>query len=209
MEVETIQVYSHWLRRMKQSQTPPKFVFVKIDIYTKENKNGYVFPYFESLAAWWLSHEVTISSLPVGHTLEDINKAFGISSSRFSSRDAVAFEDLHSELFNVYNKEITVGKLEHIANFSALSSKQGCLQPGKGISHFKYFWFMGKRDSSIPSYSSYCHETWIFEDNISQEWSTLQMRVRASRNGNILLGNVHGSKAFPPNLDFTTSTFIK
>lgn len=127
----------HFLRGRAKKVLLPKILFVQMKSCTWENKNRYFFAYFDSLVAWGLFHDVTLSFLLLGHRHEDIDQAVSCTSSRLRARNAITLCDLHANSFNVYNKDTTVNKLEQIANFSALCLKQGWLQPVSGILLFR------------------------------------------------------------------------
>lgn len=100
------------------------------------------FLYLPVMKAYWhseLGEELTVSFLQIGPTNNDIHLTFSCTSGFLWALDAVTLQDLQSEVFQVYNKTLTVCKSDQIANLLRFSADQKWLQGVRIVSHYGRF----------------------------------------------------------------------
>lgn len=116
-------------------------LFLQFDNCTRENKNRFLFSYVESLVQLEVFDDIIVGFLPVGHTHEDIDQSFSVTSARLKSKDIITLSGMQAELRKAYNNTTKVKHLKSVGNWSRLCEIEKCLTNIQLFSQFRYFRF--------------------------------------------------------------------
>ncbi len=179
----------------------PREFYVQLDNCSRENKNHYLMAYLESLVAWDVFDVVEASFLPVGHTHEDIDQIFSVTSSRLRVNDAVTLSDLHFQLSQTLGGRTRVTEMKRVLNWSGLCSQENCIKKLTNITQFRFFKFSRAKEGSAASQGSVpfktCGHT---KRTCSDEWTPMASSPKSL---------VQGVLPFCPQLRNTPSITIK
>ena len=178
--VETL----HRFVNMQHSKGPlPRTLYIQLDNCSRENKNHFLMAYLESLVAMRVFDVVEAGFLPVGHTHEDIDQAFSVTSSRLRVNNAITLSDLHYQLSQTHNGMTKVNHMKRVINWSGLCSKESCIIKIPLITQFRYFKFSrasctgpNSNAQSVPC-ETRCH----VKRNSNEEWSPITSTEETNR----------------------------
>lgn len=105
----------------------PKHFFVQFDNCVSENKNHFVFSYFDYLMDMNVFDSIEVGFLPVGHTHCDIDQCFSSTSNCLRQNDAVNLNELQSLLCKSNAENTEVRSMNQVANWSKLCSDSKCI----------------------------------------------------------------------------------
>lgn len=91
----------------------PMKLFIQMDSWFRKNQNRSLLFYLESLVAWRAFEEIDVVFLPIGHTHEYIDQYFSWTSPPMRSNEAIALQDLRTQLRQTYYEYTTMA---HISN---------------------------------------------------------------------------------------------
>ena len=95
--------------------------------------------YLEALVAWGVFKDIMVTFLPIGHTHEDIDQCFSVTSRRLHDNNAITLEELYEELRHCYNSSTVVNQMKSVINFSGLCDQESCLHRVQNITSYRYF----------------------------------------------------------------------
>ena len=97
----------------------PRKLMLQTDNCVKDLKNQIVLSFYYLLVEKNIFEEVKITSMPVGHTHNDVDWMFGIIAQKLKRIDIPTFEALKSELANIeiQSKKLTVTEITHTSDF--------------------------------------------------------------------------------------------
>lgn len=117
-----IEVIQRTLKKMEityNGKLPTTF-YLQLDNCSRENKNRFLFGYLGRLVQQHVFETIYISFLPVGHTHEDIDQAFGCISRKMRQVDALSRNDFYNAIAEGYTykgKKPVFDHLSTVANF--------------------------------------------------------------------------------------------
>lgn len=78
-------------------------LYIFLDMFTQENRNGFLFAYLQSLVYWGLFQYIKAVFLPIAYTNVYTGQAFSRISERLWNGKAVTLEDFHTQLRKLYD----------------------------------------------------------------------------------------------------------
>lgn len=90
-------IFNHIIRILASYPSPnehPPILFIQLDNCVKENKNRYLFAFFNWLVEIGWFKSVQVSFLPVGHTHEDIDQMFSVMRNKIHKFSVHDLDDL-------------------------------------------------------------------------------------------------------------------
>lgn len=111
---------------------------LRLDIFSRENKNKYQMAYFETLVLWGVFGEIITPFLPVGNTYSDKDQPFSTTACRLRSHHLSGLRDLHYELSHCFNECTNMKSMYSYVNLSGLCDKTSCLNKLNNLLNIVY-----------------------------------------------------------------------